>query len=157
MAKTIVLGCGNVLASDDGVGIKVIRELARLPLAGGVKLVEAGVAGIGILDYFDGQDKAIIIDAILADREPGTIVCFQGGDLPSKNMMPWSLHGMGLLEALQLGYRVEPQRMPKELVIMGIQVKDLDRWKEGLSPEVEAAVPKAVEAVLKELEVTGSA
>lgn len=159
----VLLGCGNVLAADDGVGIRVIRELARLPLPRQVQLVEAGVAGLGLLDYFHGQQKAIIVDAVLAGREPGTVLCFRGSELPEQGLRSCSLHGLGLLEALQLGYRLEPGRMPGELVIVGVQAQRVDSWQEGLSPEVEAAVPKAIAAVLAELpsnialEVAGSA
>jgi hydrogenase maturation protease len=149
MKNIIIMGCGNVLASDDGVGIQVVRELAHATLPPGVKLIEAGVAGLGILDYFNGQDKAIVIDAVLAGRKPGTVLVFSEKKLPDKSMMPWSLHGVGLLEALQLGYLVEAHRMPKELVIVGIQVKQTASWQEGLSKEVELAVPEAARIVVK--------
>ncbi len=157
MKEILVLGCGNVLASDDGVGIVVVRKLAHAPLSQNTRIIDAGVAGVGILDHFNGQEKAIIIDAVAADKEPGTILLFKWGNLPDSSIMPWSLHGMGLLQALELGYQVEPGRMPKELVIVGIQIKRVDAWRDGLCKEVEAAVPEAVRMVLNELEVKDNA
>ncbi|GAW93260.1 hydrogenase maturation protease [Calderihabitans maritimus] len=147
----VVVGCGNLLASDDGVGIHVVRELLSRRLPPAVKVIEAGVPGLRLLDLIRDTQRAIIVDAVVAGERPGTVLRFNGSQLPRHARIGCSLHGMDLLYTLNLGWRLEPERMPKEIIIIGIQVERQAPWRTELSPSVAAAVPKAVEAVMAEI------
>jgi len=147
----LVIGCGNQLISDDAIGLNVVRELSKYQLPAGVKIIEAGTPGLSLLDMITGAEKVIIIDAMLSGAEPGTIHRFTDEDLPPAELFPLSAHNWNIASALELGKRVEMDDWPKEIVILGVEIERLDRFRIALSPRVEEAIPVVVEAILKEL------
>jgi hydrogenase maturation protease len=147
--KIRIIGAGNTLLRDDGVGMRVARDLLARTLPPQVEVVEGGVGGLALLDYFQGSSKVILADAAAMDREPGAVVRFTPAEIRAGGEGPrFSVHDIGLLDLLEIAGGLG--RIPPEIVIFGIQPREID-WGEGLSPEVEAAVPKAVAAILKEL------
>ncbi len=143
---------GNEVHADDGVALRVGEELrGRLP--SGVDLELAPVAGLYVLDYLLGYDFAVIVDAYLTEEpEPGRVRVFElvpDGSPP----VGASPHFFSFLDVLNWGLR-QGLPVPKKLVVVGIEVRDPFKFQEGLSPEVEAAVPVAAEKVL---EVLGNA
>jgi hydrogenase maturation protease len=149
--KLVVVGCGNILAGDDGIGIEVVKRLQTESLPDSVQVIEAGVPGLTLLDLMTGATKAIIIDAVFAGGQPGEIFRFTDADLPEHVTTSWSVHGIGLREALVWGRNFEPERMPAEIVIIGIQIASLEKWKIGLSPPLVKAVEQALEKVRMEI------
>ena len=147
--KTLVLGLGNPLRGDDGVGPRIIEELTRQGLPEGVTALDVGNAGLDLLNILEGWERAVIVDAAEMGREPGRFVRFtpdearltQAGDHVS-------LHNAGLSEALALANALG--RTLPELVIFGVQPAEVD-WKAELSSPVEAAIPALTEAVMAEL------
>ena len=149
VGKTVVIGVGNLLLGDEGVGIHAVRELKKKALPSGVEVLDAGVAGIGLLDLFQGAEKVLLIDAADMNRVPGTVVRFTPDDIQSHAESPkFSAHDVGLLEVLQLAKALS--QSPPQVVIVGVQPREIS-WGMDLTPEIQAALPKVVEAVLKEI------
>lgn len=147
---TLIMGCGNLLRGDDGVGIHVIRELEKLGLSGDVKIVDAGTKGLDMLFQMEGVDKAIIVDAVEGGLEPGTIYRLTKEDLTSPSANPISLHELKLEHTLRIGERILGDKLPPKIIIFGVEVGEV---KEGiaLSPKVEKSLPRLVDLILQEL------
>lgn len=148
---TLVLGCGNLLREDDGAGIRAVRLLRERKLPEDVRVIEAGCPGLGLLDLLAGSDRAVIVDAVLSGARPGTLHRFGPGVLPDRNWLPLSLHGVNLVDALALGRVAVPEALPDSITIFGVEIARRGMG-EGLSPEVEAALPELVEMILRELD-----
>jgi hydrogenase maturation protease len=150
MARRIaVIGVGNLLLQDEGVGVHVVQELRKRTLPPEVEVLDGGVAGIGLLDFLPGVAKVLIIDAADMQLEPGTVVRFRRDEVQDMGgRLRFSTHDVGLLEVLELARAVHPGL--QEVVILGIQPKEIS-WGTDLTPEVEAAVPKVVEAIWNEI------
>lgn len=152
MTKKIkVLGCGNTLVGDDGVGIRAIERLQEMRLPPNVEVIDAGVGGMAILSWIEDADKVVIVDAVQTGNEPpGTVYKFTDKELPPSDMFMLSLHDLNLVDTLNVGRVV--QKMPEEIVIIGVEVKRVAEFTKDLTPEVEAAIPEVIGLVLKELE-----
>jgi hydrogenase maturation protease len=145
-----VLGTGNLLLKDEGIGVHIIQRMEKMELPDNVKLVDGGVAGINLPYLIEGADKLIVIDCVDAEVEPGAIFRFTPDDVdvPQRDVT-MSFHDIGLLEALELAK--QDGRGPKSTVIIGVQPKEIE-WGMELTPEIEKVVPDIIDAVLKELE-----
>jgi hydrogenase maturation protease len=148
--KTLVLGLGNPLLSDDGVGVRVAREVADQVRGPRVTVSETNVAGVGLLDSIVGYDKVIIIDAIQTEKgQPGQIYRMATDDF-SRTKRFSSPHQINLATALELG-RMLNLEMPRQITIFAVEAKDVSTFSERCTPEVEQVIPDAVKMVLKEL------
>jgi len=148
--KIVVLGCGNTLMGDDGVGIRVVERLQKMGLPDNVEIIEAGVGGMAILSWIEDADKAVIVDAVQTGNEPpGTVYEFTDRELPPSDMFMLSLHDLNLVDTINVGRIV--QKMPGEIVIIGVEVKRVAEFTRELTPEVEGAIPEVLDLVLKEL------
>lgn len=147
--KTIVLGVGNILLQDEGIGVYVVQEMEKLKLPDHVTLVDGGTASMELLPMIEKADRLIVVDAIEAGSEPGAIFKFTPKDIrPKVGKDRVSLHEIGLLESLDM-IKQSGGKCP-ETVIFGIQPKTME-WGMGLSPEVEKKIPQIMELVLKEI------
>ncbi len=148
-ASTLILGVGNTLRGDDGLGPKVIDWLSERDLPPGVKLVDGGTSGLAIVSQLMGQQRAIIVDAADVDRAPGEWQRFSlDGVRLKRNDTTFSLHFAGLTEALALAEALKI--LPEEVIIYGVQPARVD-WVSELSAEVQAVVPIVGRAVLREV------
>ena len=150
--RTVVVGMGNPILSDDGIGVRVARELRRRgPTA---DIVELGAGGIRLLDVLPGYQRALIVDAMVT----GEVACgkfrrFSLADLQSKTARTCNtlcVHDMDLPTAMTLG-RLAGMDLPTDVVIWGIEAGDVENFSESLSPSVEAALPVIVEEIVSEL------
>ncbi len=147
--RCLILGLGNPLRGDDGVGPRVVAELLRRGLPDGVAAVDGGTGGLDLLHLLEGWERAIIVDTALLGRRPGEFVRFTPEEAHLVgSLVSLSSHTAGLADALALA-RALGQRLP-EIVIYGIQPERMD-WEEGLSPAVAAALPRLVEEILGEV------
>jgi len=147
--RIIILGTGNLLLKDEGIGVHVIQRMEKLDLPDNVKLVDGGTAGINLPHLIAGADKMIVIDCTDAEDEPGAIFRFTPADVETpRRSVTTSFHQITLLEALEFAY---PDGKKPETVIIGVQPKEIE-WGMELTPEVEKVVPDVIEIVLKELE-----
>jgi hydrogenase maturation protease len=144
----LILGLGNAILCDDGVGIKAIRFLAETGPHPGIDLKEAEVAGFALLDLLEGYDRAVVIDAVrVRDAEPGDIVVFSSESLePSLHLVAG--HQIDLPSALEMGRQLD-RPVPHTVHIVGVQVLDDRTFDEHCTPAVEAAVPSAARIALR--------
>lgn len=151
--RITVMGIGNPLMRDEGVGVRVIEVLmSTLEFPPNVTLVDAGTMGMTILNLFQDCDYMLVIDAVDGSgEEPGTILRLTPEDI-APNQVMHSLHDVRLVDVLQSAMLMglEPQ-----VDCIGIQIEDMSELSIGLTPVIEAAVPAAVDAVLTVLAERG--
>jgi hydrogenase maturation protease len=144
--RIMVMGIGNPLMIDEGVGVRVIETMmSTLTFPDNVQLVDAGTMGMGILNLFQDCDYMLVVDAIDGTGElPGTIVRLAPEDI-APNQIMHSMHDLRFVDVLE---SAELMGTRPEAECVGIQIADMSHIEIGLTPDVEAAVPSAVEAVL---------
>lgn len=145
----LILGVGNLLRKDEGVGVQVVQRLQKLRLPRGVQVVDGGTAGVGLLDLLEGYERVVIIDAADMGLEPGSVVKFR----PEATMFKTpdfrlSLHSIDVNSVLELA-RLLSKSLP-EIAIIGVQPKDTG-WGTDLSIEVLAEMHHIVDLVLEEI------
>ena len=146
--RVLILGLGNPLLGDEGIGVRVVEELKGRELPDGVAVVEGGTAGLGLIGLMEGYQRVIIVDAADMGRSPGCVVRFTPLEAQFKTAeAPLSLHQIGLGEMLALAEALEVA--PAELVIIGIQPSQVEMGAR-LSPEVERAIPQIIRTILDE-------
>lgn len=145
MKKVVIVGVGNLIMRDDGVGIHVVQELQKVRLPENVEVRDADTNAFIALEYMDNKDKAIIIDAYRGGREPGTIYKFRLA--PDSSNIKLSLHDLDFIDALKSGKHA--YRLPPEIVIIGVEPEVIEPGLE-LSQRVQKAIPEVIETVLKE-------
>jgi len=148
--RTLLLGVGNDLLADDGVGLHVARAVrSRLPaaLAARVDVEEAYAAGFELIDYLQGYARAVIVDAIQTEGgTPGDLYRFDAAALrPTAHLA--RIHGINLAGALAIADQLQLP-MPAEVVVLAVEADDVTTFREELSPAVAAALPAAVAAAL---------
>ncbi len=149
--KTIVLGIGNPILRDDGVGIHAANQLKQHVNDPNVTIDEAMTGGMNLLDLIVGYDKAILIDAInIKGAKNGEVKRLLLSDFSSIHSD--NPHDVSLMDAMKLADCLGEKRIPQEVVIIGIVLKENPYiFGEKLSPKIAAAVPKAVEMTLNEI------
>ena len=149
MKETLVVGLGNLVHADDGVGVHAIQKLAldtRVPP--GVVLLDGGTQGLGLLHHISGVRRLAVVDAINAGKPAGTLLRFEGralAGLPGKA----SVHQLGfadLMIALEL-----LGETPPETVVFGVQPESTE-WGAELTECVAKALPRLVDTVIAQLE-----
>lgn len=145
----MVIGVGNSIQMDDGVGIHFLRELEKETIPEEVELFDGGTLGIDLMYYIEGRDKLIFIDSVKAGEKPGTLFKFQPSDLTYDDAPKTSIHQIGLIESLQMISIIG--KAPDKIVIFGVQPKTID-WGEQLTPEVKASIPKLIKHVKEEID-----
>jgi len=148
--KTLVLGLGNPILSDDGAGIRVAQKIGKQLNDPQISVVETSEAGLRLLDSIVGYDKVIIIDAVQTEKgQAGQIYRMGPQDFSFAKHFS-SPHQINLATALELG-NVLNLAMPRKITIFAIEAKDITSFSEKCTPEVERAIPEAVKMVLEEL------
>lgn len=145
----LVLGLGNPLRGDDGVGSRVVEELERRRLPEGVEAVDVGTGGLDLIHLIEGRQRVIVVDAADVKREPGQFVRFSLREVELLQADDqFSYHDAGLAEVLALA-RALGRSLPT-VVLFGVQPQAIG-WGQGLSPAVEATLPALVDAVIDEI------
>ncbi len=148
--KTIVLGVGNPILQDDGVGLHVIDALRQRMNNPMVTLETASTGGMNLLDMIRGYEKVILIDAVKQmDIAPGIVKRFLLSDFQTVHSC--NPHDVSLSEALRLAEQLGEKYLPSKIILIGITVNNTYEFGEHLSNEVASAVPTAVSLVLEEL------
>jgi hydrogenase maturation protease len=154
--RILVLGLGNILLKDEGVGVHIAQMLQELALPHNVEVVDGGTASLDVLLLAPGIEKLVVIDALRAGKEAGTIYkarlkseerdkleqIFSSGSRIS-------LHQVGLIDALAIAEKMNCS--PKEIAIIGIEPKKIDCGLE-LTDDVKQKIPEIINTVLKEVE-----
>jgi hydrogenase maturation protease len=153
--STRIIGLGNSILTDDGVGIYAAREVGRRLFqdhAGvNVDIVETEVGGFTLMELMAGWKKVILLDAIQFEGlQPGTVVRIDPGDLHT-SLRIRSVHDIDLPTALELGRRMGFD-MPMKLMVFGIQAQDMLTFGESLTEPATRGMNKAADLVLKEIQ-----
>jgi len=145
--NTLILGLGNLILTDDGVGIKIARKLKEENPE--LEVIETSEAGMAILDHIAGYDKLIIIDSIKTERgKPGELHKLELEDLkPAKDFT--SSHGLDIATAFQLGQRLG-YRMPNFISIYAVDIRDNSTFGEECTEEVEERIPFITKQIIEE-------
>jgi hydrogenase maturation protease len=149
MAKNriVIIGIGNLILQDEGVGVHAVRELGKHALPAHVEVIDGGTATMELLPVIREAERIIVIDALRGGEEPGTIYRLSPEDLMIDAESPLSLHQVGLLEVLGMARQLGGN---PAVVIIGVEPKEV-AWGMELTPAVAAKLPQVVEAVLAEL------
>lgn len=148
--KTLVLGLGNPILSDDGVGIKVAREIRKQLADSEVVVAETSSDGLDLLELIQGYDRVIIIDAIQTkEGRVGEVYRLELDDLAFAKHLS-SPHGVNLPTALELGAMLGIA-IPPKITAFAIEVENVTSFSERCTPDVERAIPVCVQTVLGEL------
>jgi hydrogenase maturation protease len=149
----LVLGIGNVLLTDEGIGVRALNELQRrYTFPENVELLDGGTAGIELLRHIRNRDYLIIIDAMKFDQEPGTVSRVEGEDVPAAFLTRISPHQLGLSDLLAAAMLTD--ELPKKLVLFGVEPENLDIGLD-LTDTVEASLEKLMGAIIDELRSAG--
>ena len=147
--KALVLGVGNVLLGDEGIGVRVVEELQNnYAFSDDVELLDGGTAGIELLRYIENKDLLIIVDAMRAGHPPGTVFKVEGEDVPKKFMTKVSPHQIGLSDLLAAG--ILSESIPPKIVLFGIEPEKLETGI-YITDSVASNLAKIVAAILDEL------
>lgn len=146
--KTLVMGIGNYLMCDEGVGVHVAEQLQREELPGHVSVLDGGTGGFHLLEYFENHDRVILVDATLDGRDPGTMRVIKprfAKDFPPA----MSTHDIGLkdmVSALQL-----TEKLP-EIDLIVVSIASIQDQGTNLTEPVAASIPAVVEKIRSLLE-----
>lgn len=151
--RVLVLGIGNPLMMDEGIGVRVVETLmVGYVFPENVQLLDAGTMGMSILGLFRDCDYMLVVDAMKdTGHEPGTVVRLSAEDI-APNQVMHSLHDLRFIDVLEAS---EVMGCRPEAECIGVQVADMSEIRIGLTPDVEAAIPAAVDAVLAVLAERG--
>lgn len=147
-APILVLGIGNLLLKDEGIGVHVVRAMANLPLPDDVELLDGGTAGADLLDTISERRRLIVIDALDADVPPGTILRMKPDDLAADASGNLSLHEFGIAETLAMAGQLKCA--PHDVTLIAMRPWDIGCGLE-LSDEMNRQMPRIIEVVLDEI------
>lgn len=147
--SVLVLGIGNLVMGDDGVGVMVVQQLQRkYRFADNVEIVDGGTLGLDLLPKLENVTHLIMVDAVETGQKSGTCVRLCGQELPIALQTKVSPHQMGLKDLLAVSELMG--HVPKEMVLIGVQPGSHEMTI-GLTAEVEAQLETLVSSVLAEL------
>jgi len=144
--SVLILGIGNLLLSDEGVGVHAVQHLAGRELPPGVDVLDGGTSGMDLIDHMADRDKVVVIDAASGRGEPGTIYRCEVREL-MEQPGALSLHDFGLVDSLRMAGQLGCA--PRRVVVLGVQPATLEPRLE-LSPEVAAVLPGVIKLALEE-------
>ena len=152
MTRALVLGVGNILVQDEGIGVRALEWLQAHYASGNVEMIDGGTMGLDLLHYLQGVDHLLILDAIQANKVPGAIITLTGSDVPTFLSMKISPHQIGVQDLLAtaqlMGYT------PPVVVILGVQPAHLSVGLD-MSPAVAAQIEPLARLSVEQLETWG--
>lgn len=151
--KTLIVGLGNPILGDDGVGWKAAEALKRALTSSSLVDVEClSLGGISLMEHLIGYQRAILIDAFALEEPAGSILVLKLSELPNYSAFhTTSAHDTSLQNAIKLGLSMGAE-LPEDISIVGIATKQIHEFSEALSPPVAQAVPQVLRIVLDLLE-----
>ena len=143
----LIVGVGNILCSDEGIGVHIVRELEKMNLADNIELLDMGVDTFPLTSYLPGRRKVIIVDAVRAGGDIGSIYRLSVDEIERAKDKLLSLHQMGLGDILAF---LQPEETPAEIVVVGVEPGEI-KWGLKLSPGLTEKIPGIVAFILKEV------
>lgn len=153
MKKTrpiLILGIGNLLMKDEGVGVHIAQELMKMHLPRDVEVIDGGTASLDLISYLEGRKKVVVIDCVRGGHKPGTIYRLTPEEVKEDKSKILSLHQIDFQQTLHLASEFGKQ---PETVIIGIEPKNFSSWGMELSAVVKRRIPRVVELVKEEAKI----
>lgn len=148
-----ILGVGNILYSDDGVGVRVVEKMMQeYEFSDNVTLVDGGVLGINLLGVISNAGRLIVVDTVLNKGKPGDLHRLDHDQIPNRILAKNSLHQVDLIEALTLCKALD--HVPRTTII-GIEPRDLNTLDDTLTPEIQDKLEELTQKVLEETVLSG--
>ncbi|MCP4669800.1 MAG: HyaD/HybD family hydrogenase maturation endopeptidase [Desulfobacula sp.] len=150
--KIAVIGIGNILMQDEGIGVHIIKELEKYSFNPHIALIDGGNMGMDLLPFFDEHDKMIIVDAVDFEKQPGFIDTIENDDILTLFTTKMSLHHLGLKDVLSYAKLLD--QTPKDLSLIGIQPKKVELDMK-LSKTINSKIDTLTHMVLEKLKTWG--
>ena len=145
--QKLIIGIGNILLRDEGVGVRVIEAMQGLDLPEDTEIIDGGTSGADMIDVIANRPKVIVVDALDAGEKPGTVFQLSMSELMAQESVSMSVHELGLIGSVQMAQQLG--EAPGEIVIFGVQPCSIKPGLE-LTPEVAAKIPRIIELLLEE-------
>jgi hydrogenase maturation protease len=149
MTKLLVLGIGNMLLSDDGVGVFAAQALQKEEWPDAVTVLEAGTFTHDVFYLFEGHDAVLALDIVHCNGAPGTIYRLSEEQLVRDATQRLSLHDIDLIDSLNMAHLLHKKR--PRLHVLGMEPEDFTTWKIGLTPSVQARFEQYLAAARAEI------
>ena len=150
--RTLVLGIGNTILGDDGIGVHVAQGLAKEINDENIDVMDTSIDGLNLLELIVGYDKVIIIDAIMTeDGEAGEIYRLRPENIGRLACSATSPHHLNLATTIEIGKRLFPQEIPGEVIIFAVGAQEVTEVTEEMTARVKEAIPRVINLVLEEL------
>ena len=148
--QVLIVCIGNDLIADDAAGHEVFLRLQHSALPGTVRLEYAAVGGVALLDRLTGEERVmIVVDAVQFGAPAGTIHCIPWDELPVLAAGALSGHDIGLKETIEIGKLLYPEKLPRQIVLVGIEGRCFNRTRDYMTPETAAGIEDAVLLIQK--------
>lgn len=148
MKKTLFLGLGNPILSDDAAGIRVVKEIEKIiGNRDGIFFATESVDGLRLLDVIGGYARVIIVDAIRGGGKSGSLYELSLEDL-EKTIHLTCVHSINFATALKMGKKTGGM-IPEDISIYGVEVKNVQEFKERMSPDVERSIPGIARKIVR--------
>ena len=150
--RTLVLGIGNPILGDDGIGFHIAQELAKEIKDENIGVKDTSVNGLNLLELIVGYDKLIVIDAIMTEEaKAGEIYRLKPRSSSETAWSTISLHYLNLATTIEIGKRLFPQEIPGEVIIFAVGAQEVTEVTEEMTARVKEAIPRVINLVLEEL------
>lgn len=147
--RIALIGLGNILLRDEGVGVRVVETLQQhYTFSPPVTIVDGGTRGFALINEIEDCKTIIVVDAVKAGNEPGTIYRFTRNDINFVTSMAMSVHDIGFIEALD---QWQLLGINPEVIFIGIEPEDMSSWGMELSDCIKIKTPRLIELLIKEL------
>lgn len=151
--RALVLGIGNPILGDDGIGVRVAQELAKEIKDENIDVKDTSVDGLNLLELIVGYDKVVIIDAIMTEGgEVGEIYKLRPEDSVRTMHFTTSPHHGNLATAIEMGRKLLADQMPGGIVVFAVSIQEVTEITEEMTRKVKEAVPKVMSLILEEID-----
>ena len=149
----LILGMGNVLCGDDGLGVAAVKEIhRRYRIPENAQVLDGGTLGLSLLSYFDADQDVILVDAITTDQDAGSFVRLEGDEVAPAVRNSLSVHQIGVADLIDSLRLIDVY--PRNLVLLGLEPQTLDLWIE-MSEPVENMMPFLLDRIVEEARQLG--
>ena len=146
----LIVGVGNRLLGDEGVGLHIIDDLLRIPMPPYVNIIDCGCDLLSLMFYLNKPHKIIVIDAIRAGGKPGEIYKFDYSELEITETKIYSAHQVGVIDVLGLLKQICPSLANSEIIVIGIEPKVIE-LSADLSKEVKESITEVTKLILEDV------
>lgn len=151
--RIVVLGIGNILQTDEGVGVRVAQELEEtIDFPDQVEVIDGGVLGLSLIAVIERADYLIVVDAAKLGGKPGDLYRVPWAEIPNRTRYKDSLHQVDFVETMSVLPLIA--NVPETLII-AVEPEDITTWSLSLTPTVAAKIPDLCRMVLEELQTLG--